>query len=101
MNLLHRLMCRSGVWRWFFARVLPWATHGAPLAGARVLELGSGPGLSTDWLRPRVGALTADEYDETDASALRSRAPAVEMYQADATRLPFADALQSDPCHPR
>lgn len=92
MNHLHRLVCRSGGWRWFLARVLPWVTHGIPLAGSRVLELGSGPGLSTDWLRSRVGALTAVEHDGAAARALRHRTPDVDVHRADATRLPFADA---------
>ena len=63
------------------------------LKGARVLELGSGPGLTTDWLRPRVGSLTAVEYDEADAAALRERAPDVEVHHADAAELPFADEV--------
>ena len=93
MNLVHRFYCRSPRWRWRLQDLLPWATDSAPLAGARVLELGSGPGLTTDWLRPRVGSLTAVEYDEADATALRDRAPDVEVHHADATELPFADGV--------
>lgn len=91
MNLVHRLYCRSPRWRSRLRDVLPWATDSAPLDGSRVLELGSGPGLTTDWLRPRVGSLTAVEYDEADATALRDRAPDVEVHHADATQLPFGD----------
>ena len=91
MNLVHRLYCRSPRWRRRLGDLLPWATASLQLDRARVLELGSGPGLTTDWLRPRVGSLTAVEYDEADAAALRERAPDVEVHHADATELPFAD----------
>jgi SAM-dependent methyltransferase len=93
VNLVHRLYCRSTRWRWRLRDLLPWATDSLQLDGARVLELGSGPGLTTDWLRPRVGSLTAVEYDEADAAALRERAPDVEVHHADAAELPFADEV--------
>jgi 16S rRNA A1518/A1519 N6-dimethyltransferase RsmA/KsgA/DIM1 with predicted DNA glycosylase/AP lyase activity len=70
----------------------PAATAGIPLRGATVLELGSGPGLTTDRLRPRVGALATVEYDESDAEALRRRLPDVDLYHGDATALPFGDS---------
>jgi SAM-dependent methyltransferase len=57
-----------------------------------VLELGSGPGLTTDWLRARVGALATVEYDESDAKALSRRLPDIDVYHADATALPFGHA---------
>ena len=38
---------RSWLWHQNLVSLLPWATDGVPLAGARVLELGSGPGQST------------------------------------------------------
>lgn len=91
MNLIHRWYCRTGRWRRHLGQLLPWATEEVPLAGARVLELGSGPGQTTDWLLPRVGSLTAVEYDEADANALAARLPDVRVVHADATRLPFAD----------
>ena len=59
MNVVHRLYCRSGRWRSRLDDLLPWATQDVPLAGARVLEIGSGPGRTTDWLLPRVGSLAA------------------------------------------
>jgi SAM-dependent methyltransferase len=90
MNLIHRVYCRSALWRRHLGAILPWATDGVPLDG-RVLELGSGPGLTTEWLRPRVGSLTAVEYDKVDATALSEHAPDVDVHHADATDLPFDD----------
>ena len=50
MNLLHRLVCRSGLWRWTVERwMIPWALDGLD-PGENVLELGPGPGLTTDVL---------------------------------------------------
>jgi hypothetical protein len=59
MNLLHRLVCRSALWRWTVERwVIPWALDGVD-PGEDVLELGPGPGLTTDVLRERAARLTA------------------------------------------
>jgi SAM-dependent methyltransferase len=91
MNRIHRVYCRSALWRRHLGEIVPWATDGVPLDG-NVLELGSGPGLATDWLRTRVGGLTAVEYDEADAADLAIRAPDVEVHHGDATDLPFDDA---------
>jgi SAM-dependent methyltransferase len=90
MNLIHRVYCRSALWRRHLGVILPWATEGVPLDG-HVLELGSGPGLATDWLQSQAGSLTAVEYDEADAAALSERAPDVDVHHADATDLPFDD----------
>jgi SAM-dependent methyltransferase len=92
VNFIHRIYCRSGRWRAELSQLLPWATADIPLRGATVLELGSGPGLTTDWLRPRVGALATVEYDKSDAEALRRRLPDVDVHHGDATALPFSDA---------
>jgi hypothetical protein len=65
VNLIHRMYCRSGRWRAQLSQLLPWATAGIPLRGATVLEFGKAVlGLTTDWLRPRVGALATVEYDD-------------------------------------
>ncbi len=92
MNLIHRRYCRSQRWGGHVSRLLPWATDGVDLTGADVLELGSGPGLTTDWLAPRSGTLTALEYDETDATSLAARAPAVTVIHGDARSVPLPDA---------
>ena len=92
MNLIHRYYCRSGRWRHHLEALLPWATHQVPLAGKRVLELGAGPGLTTDWLRPRVHELSAVELDPSAAASLQARLHDVDVRQDDATELPFPDA---------
>ena len=91
MNVIHRLYCRSPRWRHHLRGLLPWATEDVPLTGS-VLELGSGPGLTTDWLRPRTQSLTAVELDEADAARLAERLPDVDVRRADATALPVPDA---------
>ena len=90
MNLIHRLYCRSRLWRGHVRALLPWALEGIALERAAVLELGPGPGSTTDWLVPRVGSLTCVEYDEADATALGRRQPGVDVRHGDATALPFA-----------
>jgi SAM-dependent methyltransferase len=90
MNRVHRIYCRSRPWRRTVQGLLPWALDGLVLEGASVLELGPGPGLTTDWLLPRVGSLTCVEYDEDAALALARRRPEADVRHADATALPFA-----------
>jgi SAM-dependent methyltransferase len=62
--------------------------------GANVLELGPGPGLTTDLLRKRVPHLTAIEIDPQLAESLASRLNGsnVEVVKGDATERPFANA---------
>jgi len=62
--------------------------------GDNVLEVGPGPGRTTDWLRERVPALTAVEIDPKLAAALASRFEGsnVQIVEGDATDLPFPDA---------
>jgi ubiquinone/menaquinone biosynthesis C-methylase UbiE len=93
MNLLHRLVCRSALWRrtvecW----VIPWALDGLD-PGEDVLELGPGPGLTTDVLREQAARLTAVEIDPRMASSLQERMKNsnVEVVEADATAMPFPD----------
>jgi ubiquinone/menaquinone biosynthesis C-methylase UbiE len=93
MNLLHRLVCRSALWRWTVERwVIPWALDGLD-PGEDVLELGPGPGLTTDVLRERAARLTAVEIDPRLASSLQERMKNtnVEVVEADATAMPFPD----------
>src|SRR5918999_3299182 len=93
MNLLHRLVCRSALWKWTVERwVIPWALDGLD-PGGDVLELGPGPGLTTDVLRERAARLTAVEIDPRLASSLQERMKNTnaEVVEADATAMPFPD----------
>jgi ubiquinone/menaquinone biosynthesis C-methylase UbiE len=94
MNRIHRWLCRSDRWRKELeANVVPWVLNEADL-GSNVLEVGPGPGLTTDILRSRVAHLTALEIDSTLARSLanRMRSSNVTVIQGDATALPFRDA---------
>jgi SAM-dependent methyltransferase len=93
MNLLHRLLCRSALWRWTVERcVIPWVLEGLD-PGEDVLELGSGLGLTTDVLRERTARLTAVELDPRLAASLQERIKNtnVEVVETDATAMPFPD----------
>lgn len=73
MNLCHRVLCRSGVWaRVLETKIFPWVFEGVQL-GDEVLEIGPGPGLTTDLLRSRVKRLTAIEIDHSIATRLERR----------------------------
>ena len=93
MNLLHRRYCRSPEWGALVeGQLIPWVIGGVEL-GRHALELGSGPGLTTNLLRQRAERLSAVEIDARDAPALAARLADtnVTVVRADATRLPFAD----------
>ena len=66
--------------------LLPWVEAAGDL-GDDVLEIGPGPGLTTDLLRRRVARLTAVEVDAALAAPLRDRLAGtnVEVIGADAT----------------
>jgi SAM-dependent methyltransferase len=94
VNLLHRRYCRSGAWaRAVETRVVPPVVDGVELGG-EVLEIGPGPGRTTDVLRHRVARLTALEIDARLAGALgaRLRGGNVAVVRGDGTALPFPDA---------
>ncbi|MCC6766302.1 MAG: class I SAM-dependent methyltransferase [Deltaproteobacteria bacterium] len=97
MNRFHRWYCRTGHWRRVVQdELLPWVLGGADL-GAHALEVGPGPGLTTDLLRARVPSLTALEIDPRLAAALRSRTRGgnVTVVEGDGTAMPFPDAAFS------
>ena len=93
MNRLHRWYCRSDVWAARVRDELPQVLDGVEL-GDQVLEVGPGPGLTTDLLRTRVSRVTAIEIDRRLAEALRQRTlgQGVEVVTADATAIPFQAA---------
>lgn len=71
---------------------MPWVVSGADL-GQNVLELGPGPGLTTDLLRLTLERLTAIEVGPGLAASLRSRlcGSNVEVIAGDATTMRFTD----------
>lgn len=94
MNLLHRRYCRSEGWaRIVESRIVPFTLAGADL-GDQVLEVGPGPGRTTEVLRHRAGRVTALEIDERLARSLggRLRGTNVTVVRGDGAVLPFAGA---------
>ena len=93
VNWIHNRLCRSQRWRRTVERRLPWALAHVDL-GANVLELGPGPGVTTDLLRNRVPHLTAIEIDSelADSLAARLQGRNVRVVKGDATKMPFASA---------
>jgi ubiquinone/menaquinone biosynthesis C-methylase UbiE len=61
--------------------------------GDNVLEVGPGPGLTTDLLRQKFAHVTAIEIDRALAGSLRARLRGqdVEIITGDATAMPFPD----------
>lgn len=93
MNRLHRWLCGSKRWKSTVeSHILPWTLEGVDL-GQDVLEVGPGPGASTEILRTRVKQLTCVETDPALASALRERYAAgnVRVLHEDATSMSLRD----------
>jgi 16S rRNA A1518/A1519 N6-dimethyltransferase RsmA/KsgA/DIM1 with predicted DNA glycosylase/AP lyase activity len=58
MNLLHRILCSSNAWRKTVeTHSIPWVLEDLDL-GANVLEVGPGPGVTTEFLHSRFERLT-------------------------------------------
>jgi ubiquinone/menaquinone biosynthesis C-methylase UbiE len=94
MNLIHRWYCRSDGWaKVVEARIIPWTLEDLPL-GDDALEIGPGPGLTTNVLRERAGRLTCIEIDAELADSLgrRMKGSYVKVVQGDATRMSFPDS---------
>jgi SAM-dependent methyltransferase len=92
MNKQHEELCPSPEWAAYLqSEVLPAVADGRDL-GATLLEVGPGPGASTDWLRHRVERLVAVEIESEAAARLAERFATtnVEIVCGDATALPFA-----------
>jgi SAM-dependent methyltransferase len=91
MNEAHLRICASPEWAAFVeTALLPWAL-GQENLGDDVLELGPGPGLTTDVLRRQLPRLTAVEIDGQLADRLADRLAGsnVDVAHADGTNLPF------------
>jgi SAM-dependent methyltransferase len=91
MNQAHLDLCSSAEWaeaveRW----IIPWVLDSLDL-GDDVLEVGPGPGLTTDILRMTVPRLTAVEIDPDLASSLKARLDGtnVDVICANATATPL------------
>jgi len=93
MNRLHRWYCRSSQWKKKLeTEILPWTLEGVELED-NVLEIGPGPGLTTDWLRDRCSHLTCLEVDRELANSLERRTPGGDIHVdcGDATAMPYED----------
>lgn len=96
MNAEHRERLASEEWRQSLSEyILPFALGDLTLAalGSDVLEVGPGPGLTTDVLAAELSRVTAIELDPELASALATRLAGtnVEVVEGDATAMPFDD----------
>jgi len=92
VNEEHLAICSSPEWgRFVEDDLLPWVLGGYDL-GDDLLEVGPGPGLTTDILRRHAARVTAAELDPSLAVKLAARLAGsnVDVVRADATRLPFA-----------
>lgn len=94
MNFIHRRLCKSDRWKQTVeAYIVPWVLEGVDL-GRNVLEVGPGPGLTTDVLHSRVEHLTCVEIDRGFAKALSRRMAGanVTVLCEDATGMSLPDA---------
>lgn len=95
MNEAHLELLRSDGWRQLLEEfIVPFALGdlGWSDLGDDVVELGPGPGLTTDLLVREVGAVTALELDPLLAESLAQRlGERATVERGDATAAPFAD----------
>ncbi len=92
MNKAHLEYCASPEWAETVRKhIIPGTTSGLDL-GDHLLEIGPGPGLTTDVLATMVPRLTAVELDPDLAAALERRFAGtnVTVHNGDATATPFA-----------
>lgn len=98
MNEKHLELCSSAEWAETVQRfIIPWVLDGLEL-GDDVLEVGPGPGRTTEVLAGMARRLTAVEADAglSEALATRMAGMAVEVLHADATALPYPPGRFSD-----
>jgi ubiquinone/menaquinone biosynthesis C-methylase UbiE len=92
VNQLHLELCSSAEWAETVSRfIIPWVLEDLDL-GDNVLEVGPGPGRTTEVLVKMVPRLTAIDLDEELVRALQDRlaGPTLEVVHGDATELPQA-----------
>jgi SAM-dependent methyltransferase len=93
MNEHHARLCPTPEWAEHIRDdILPWLLANAEL-GNDMLELGPGPGASTEWLRHKVKRLVAVEQEPEAVEKLvqRYRGGNIEVTEGDATALEYAD----------
>ena len=101
MNREHIEQLSSDGWASFLASdLLPWVIGDEVDLGATVLEIGPGPGRTTDILSNKFARLTAVEVDEQLAAELSQRFDGsnVTVQHADAADMPFRDGTFSGAC---
>jgi len=93
MNDNHAQLCPSPEWAQHIqSEILPALTRDVDL-GESMLEIGPGPGAATEWLRHKVGKLTAVEIDAAAAQSLLTRYAGsnVAIVTGSAAELDFTD----------
>ncbi len=93
MNGLHRWYCQTDHWRRTTQNeILPWALNGIDL-GDNMLEVGPGPGVTTDWLLGRTEKMECLEVDPSLAILLDRRLAQTNAIVrcGDATKMPYED----------
>lgn len=91
MNRIHHWYCRSSAWRRRVENtLLPWAL-GDGATNEPALEIGPGPGVTTDYLSSTIRSLTVLERDPLLARRLRERLRGtnVRVVEGDGTSMPF------------
>lgn len=91
MNWIHHWCCKSDRWRSAVENeILPWTLDGISLLDP-VLEVGPGPGVTTEWLRHRIDQLECLEVDPSLADSLQRRFQAtnVSVRCGDAAAMPY------------
>jgi ubiquinone/menaquinone biosynthesis C-methylase UbiE len=97
MNLLHHWILNSNYWtRAVKEEIVPWGLAGVKL-GDNVLELGPGPGVTTELLRQLHQRVTCVEIDARLADGLRQKFAGsnVTVVNGDAAALPFPNDVFS------
>jgi SAM-dependent methyltransferase len=93
VNWFHQKLCGSELWRRRLETdLLPRTLRGVEL-GENLLEIGPGPGVTTDFLRRLKSKLTVLEIDSSIACALQNRLKDtnVRVVYGDGAAMPFAD----------
>jgi ubiquinone/menaquinone biosynthesis C-methylase UbiE len=93
MNLAHRILCSSSAWRnTVETHIIPWVLEDLNL-GANVLEVGPGPGVTTELLQKRFERLTCVEIHRGFARSLAQKMDGknVTVVREDATAMSFPD----------